>query len=187
MEDTTLVHFAGTIIVYSNWVQCDECLRWRKLPDGIDDLKLPDKWYCHLNPDPRFRSCQAVEEPEDSDDDLQLSYCKTYKLKEKEEQKAEEARKHQEALDLANVTKQKQAQIHPQAVAPPSTPTTPKTCSPSSSDLPINPPPEQGEKNPACFSTNGPQKTETEWLRSGQIRPINISECEPTELPISSQ
>ncbi|MEQ2164692.1 hypothetical protein GOODEAATRI_009373 [Goodea atripinnis] len=38
-----------------NWAQCDECLRWRKLPDGIDINKLPDKWFCYLNPDPQFR------------------------------------------------------------------------------------------------------------------------------------
>uniref|UniRef100_A0A3Q2CT21 MORC family CW-type zinc finger 3a n=1 Tax=Cyprinodon variegatus TaxID=28743 RepID=A0A3Q2CT21_CYPVA len=38
-----------------NWVQCDTCLRWRKLPDGIDVSKLPDKWFCHMNPDPQFR------------------------------------------------------------------------------------------------------------------------------------
>ncbi|KAJ4933269.1 hypothetical protein JOQ06_030102 [Pogonophryne albipinna] len=104
-----------------NWVMCDECLHWRKLPDGIDTDKLPEKWSCHLNPDPQFRSCQTEQEPVDSDDDLQPSYRKTYKLKEREdmriqEQKAEEAR-------LANLAKQKKAQI--QAVASPSTHTTP--------------------------------------------------------------
>ncbi|XP_010779325.1 MORC family CW-type zinc finger protein 3a [Notothenia coriiceps] len=110
-----------------NWVMCDECLHWRKLPDGIDTDKLPDKWSCHLNPDPQFRSCQAEQEPVDSDDDLQPSYRKTYKLKEREdmriqEQTAEEART---ALRLANLAKQKKAQI--QAVASPSTHTTPKS------------------------------------------------------------
>lgn len=38
-----------------NWVQCDECLKWRKLPDGINCNKLPDKWFCLMNPDPQFR------------------------------------------------------------------------------------------------------------------------------------
>ncbi|XP_066476496.1 MORC family CW-type zinc finger protein 3 isoform X1 [Tiliqua scincoides] len=61
------------------WVQCDSCLKWRKLPDGI--TQLPDKWYCSFNPDPQFRNCNVPEEPED--DDL-IPYEKTYKKKDRE-------------------------------------------------------------------------------------------------------
>ncbi|XP_038621979.1 MORC family CW-type zinc finger protein 3 isoform X2 [Tachyglossus aculeatus] len=63
------------------WVQCDSCLKWRKLPDGIDHL--PDKWYCSLNPDPQFRSCNVPEEPED-EDLVHPTYEKTYKKKDRE-------------------------------------------------------------------------------------------------------
>ncbi|KAM9039566.1 MORC family CW-type zinc finger protein 3 isoform X2 [Sarcophilus harrisii] len=63
------------------WVQCDSCLKWRKLPDGIDHL--PEKWYCSLNPDPQFRSCSVPEEPED-DDLVHPTYEKTYKKRDKE-------------------------------------------------------------------------------------------------------
>ncbi|KAM7380435.1 hypothetical protein PAMP_003730 [Pampus punctatissimus] len=90
-----------------NWVQCDSCLHWRKLPDGIDCTRLPDKWFCQMNPDPQFRSCQVEEEPEDSDDD-QPSYCKTYKKQEKEQKKKQETKR--------------QKTVHP-----PSTPTTPRS------------------------------------------------------------
>ncbi|EMP27844.1 Chromatin assembly factor 1 subunit B [Chelonia mydas] len=58
------------------WVQCDSCLKWRKLPDGID--RLPEKWYCSLNPDPQFRNCSVPEEPED-DDLIHPTYEKTCK------------------------------------------------------------------------------------------------------------
>ncbi|XP_020851632.1 MORC family CW-type zinc finger protein 3 [Phascolarctos cinereus] len=66
------------------WVQCDSCLKWRKLPDGID--QLPEKWYCSMNPDPQFRSCLVPEEPED-DDLVHPTYEKTYKKKDKEKSK----------------------------------------------------------------------------------------------------
>lgn len=33
------------------WVQCDNCLKWRRLPTGIGFRDLPEKWYCHMNPD----------------------------------------------------------------------------------------------------------------------------------------
>uniref|UniRef100_A0A8C1C456 MORC family CW-type zinc finger 3a n=1 Tax=Cyprinus carpio carpio TaxID=630221 RepID=A0A8C1C456_CYPCA len=54
-----------------NWVQCDEmkCQKWRKLPDGIDVNKLPEKWFCRYNPDPMFRRCEQEEEAEDSEDE----------------------------------------------------------------------------------------------------------------------
>ncbi|KAM4681717.1 MORC family CW-type zinc finger protein 3 isoform 2-T2 [Amazona ochrocephala] len=66
------------------WVQCDSCLKWRKLPDGIEHL--PEKWYCSLNPDPQFRNCDVPEEPED-DDLIHPTYEKTYKKKDREKLK----------------------------------------------------------------------------------------------------
>ncbi|KAM9486599.1 uncharacterized protein Hap1MRO34_006574 [Clarias gariepinus] len=63
---------------YQNWVQCDDCQKWRKLPDGINTAKLPDKWQCSLNPDPQFRSCLVDEEPYNSDNE-EPRYQKIYK------------------------------------------------------------------------------------------------------------
>ncbi|XP_038657498.1 MORC family CW-type zinc finger protein 3a isoform X2 [Scyliorhinus canicula] len=110
------------------WAQCDGCLKWRKLSDGIDPDKLPDKWFCSMNPDPRFRSCSAPEEPEDIAD-VTPSYEKTYKkqeqrnreknrqrsvdlsrqkyleeqLKRKEQELQEEKKKHRQNADLQNI------------------------------------------------------------------------------------
>lgn len=75
------------------WVHCDSCQKWRKLPDGVDSKKLPDKWYCHLNPDPQFRNCEVEEEPEELEDEQ--PYHKTYKqqqkdIKKKKKQETEE-------------------------------------------------------------------------------------------------
>ncbi|NXU80060.1 MORC3 protein, partial [Oreotrochilus melanogaster] len=77
------------------WVQCDGCLKWRKLPDGIEHL--PDKWYCSLNPDPQFRNCNVPEEPED-DDLIHPTYEKTYKKKEKLKKRLEYS--HQVSLEF---------------------------------------------------------------------------------------
>ncbi|XP_055954352.1 MORC family CW-type zinc finger protein 3-like, partial [Patella vulgata] len=68
------------------WAQCDNCLKWRRLPDGIN-RQLPDKWYCYMNPDASHNRCEIIEEPEDEDLSLQhASYQKTFK-KEMEQQK----------------------------------------------------------------------------------------------------
>ncbi|KAM6978414.1 MORC family CW-type zinc finger protein 3a [Tautogolabrus adspersus] len=85
-----------------NWAQCDKCLNWRKLPDGIDTSKLPEKWFCHLNPDPAYRSCQIPEEREDSDDD-QPAYCKTYKQQEKVLKQNEERKRRTAEQQLAQL------------------------------------------------------------------------------------
>ncbi|XP_078416364.1 MORC family CW-type zinc finger protein 3-like [Cetorhinus maximus] len=110
------------------WAQCDGCLKWRKLPDGIDPDNLPDKWFCSMNPDPRFRSCSVPEEPEDVAE-VTPSYEKTYKkqeqrnreknrqrcgdqnkqkyledqLKRKEQELQEERKKQQQSADLRNI------------------------------------------------------------------------------------
>ncbi|KAF6715394.1 MORC family CW-type zinc finger protein 3 [Oryzias melastigma] len=64
------------------WVQCDNCVKWRKIPDGIDDSEVIDKWYCYMNPDNQFRSCDVEEEPEGYDDETS-GYTKTYKQQRK--------------------------------------------------------------------------------------------------------
>ncbi|XP_018613060.1 MORC family CW-type zinc finger protein 3-like isoform X2 [Scleropages formosus] len=76
------------------WVQCDKCLKWRRLPDGINYRGLPEQWFCHMNPDPQFRSCKAEEEPEDSDDD-QRSYPKPYKRQRRNSKIQKEDKKQQ--------------------------------------------------------------------------------------------
>ncbi|XP_043105451.1 MORC family CW-type zinc finger protein 3a isoform X2 [Puntigrus tetrazona] len=77
-----------------NWVQCDECMKWRKLPDGIDMNKLPEKWFCRFNPDPQFRRCEDPEEAEDSEDEN--SDClKEYKQHEKNLKKQQEEQRNQ--------------------------------------------------------------------------------------------
>ncbi|KAG7453980.1 hypothetical protein MATL_G00264160 [Megalops atlanticus] len=77
-----------------NWAQCDDCLKWRKLPDGIDPDLLPDRWFCHMNPDPQFRSCQIEEEPEDSEDEQ--PYQKIYKQQQKKKQQQVHGRRASE-------------------------------------------------------------------------------------------
>ncbi|KAM4609445.1 LOW QUALITY PROTEIN: MORC family CW-type zinc finger protein 3a [Polymixia lowei] len=115
-----------------NWVQCDDCLKWRKLPDGIDGDLLPDKWSCHLNPDPQFRNCQVAEELEDSDDEQ--PYQKTYKQQEREDKRKQQSleeereRKEKERIDkLARENKTLKQQLNQKTTArSPSTPDTPR-------------------------------------------------------------
>lgn len=45
------------------WAQCDQCDRWRYLPNIIDRHELPKKWYCSMNPDPSYASCSIPEAP----------------------------------------------------------------------------------------------------------------------------
>ncbi|XP_031614629.1 MORC family CW-type zinc finger protein 3a [Oreochromis aureus] len=125
-----------------NWVRCDNCLQWRKLPDGIDINKLPEKWFCQMNPDPHFRSCQVPEEPEDSDDD-QPSYCKTYKLQEREEKKQERERQKIVHQSPSTPTTLRSCSLQEGATRPESSPLMSSTisqaaCSPSRNDgLPV--------------------------------------------------
>lgn len=51
------------------WVQCEKCEKWRKLPAHVSADELPDVWFCSLNTwNPASASCDA---PEDKADGLQ--------------------------------------------------------------------------------------------------------------------
>ncbi|XP_036160689.1 MORC family CW-type zinc finger protein 4 isoform X5 [Myotis myotis] len=58
------------------WVQCDECLKWRKLPGKVDPSTLPARWFCYYNSHPKYRRCSVPEEQELMDEDLYLSKAK---------------------------------------------------------------------------------------------------------------
>jgi len=45
------------------WVGCDSCGKWRKLPANTSPDTLPDEWYCNMNTwDTCFATCEAAEE-----------------------------------------------------------------------------------------------------------------------------
>ncbi|XP_026073768.1 MORC family CW-type zinc finger protein 3-like isoform X1 [Carassius auratus] len=93
------------------WVQCDECQKWRKLPDCIDMNKLPEKWFCRLNPNPLFRRCEQEEEPEDSENET-TAYLKTYKQQERNLKKQQEQRRTQiEEIGLRQGQQRNAAQL----------------------------------------------------------------------------
>lgn len=50
------------------WVQCEKCDKWRKLPPHISADDLPNVWYCSLN---TWNETLCCEDPEDKADGLQ--------------------------------------------------------------------------------------------------------------------
>ncbi|CAL1546175.1 unnamed protein product [Lymnaea stagnalis] len=61
------------------WAQCDMCLKWRRLPDGVDGNSLPEQWFCRMNSDATHNRCDIPEEPEDEDLAVRPTYEKTFK------------------------------------------------------------------------------------------------------------
>lgn len=48
-----------------DWVQCNKCEKWRKVPGHINVTELPEVWYCSLNKwAPLMAKCSAKEESE---------------------------------------------------------------------------------------------------------------------------
>ncbi|KAG7391548.1 hypothetical protein PHYPSEUDO_004618 [Phytophthora pseudosyringae] len=46
-----------------DWVQCDKCQKWRRLPNQVNVSELPAAWYCKMNKwDKRHNKCSAPEE-----------------------------------------------------------------------------------------------------------------------------
>ncbi|GMH36489.1 hypothetical protein BSKO_04357 [Bryopsis sp. KO-2023] len=44
------------------WVQCDECCKWRRIPLSVLEKVEDVPWHCSHNPDESFRGCEAPQE-----------------------------------------------------------------------------------------------------------------------------
>lgn len=63
------------------WVQCEKCDKWRKLPPHISADELPDVWYCAMNTwNPASASCNAPEDKADGLTDIFSGGTGGYKL-----------------------------------------------------------------------------------------------------------
>ncbi|XP_059150084.1 MORC family CW-type zinc finger protein 3-like [Physella acuta] len=49
------------------WVQCDLCLKWRRLPLETQTKNLPDKWFCRFNTDSTHNRCDVPQEELEED------------------------------------------------------------------------------------------------------------------------
>ncbi|KAG6550178.1 hypothetical protein Mapa_008136 [Marchantia paleacea] len=47
------------------WVQCDKCRKWRKLPGGVHTSDLPEEWFCYMKP--YSKTCSEPEEQAEDD------------------------------------------------------------------------------------------------------------------------
>lgn len=62
-SDETKRAAATPTVKEENWVQCDKCGKWRRIPGSVDMDSLPDSWFCSMNQWDELRnSCEAVEE-----------------------------------------------------------------------------------------------------------------------------
>lgn len=51
------------VVPVAEWVQCDTCGKWRKLPLNVAADSLPEQWYCSMNEwDTERNTCDAEEE-----------------------------------------------------------------------------------------------------------------------------
>ena len=57
------------------WVQCEACKAWRKLPPHVRAASLPETWYCNMNTwDPWRASCAAPPDEDDTSYDPANAY-----------------------------------------------------------------------------------------------------------------
>ncbi len=88
------------------WVQCDRCLKWRRILDGgPHDMKISfsglksARWECRMNPD-RFRnSCAVDEENWDPSEDWKGDWC----LPVEQDQASENEHRHHPGVQCATL------------------------------------------------------------------------------------
>jgi hypothetical protein len=59
----------------SEWVQCDDCHKWRRVAWDIDINGLPDEWVCSMNTwDPERASCEVPQDAFDPEAENAVNY-----------------------------------------------------------------------------------------------------------------
>lgn len=53
---------ASAVAQADNWVQCDRCGKWRRVPETVvDTLEDDSNWFCEDNPDEKHNSCNIPQ------------------------------------------------------------------------------------------------------------------------------
>ncbi|GFH51437.1 hypothetical protein CTEN210_07913 [Chaetoceros tenuissimus] len=69
------------------WVQCEKCEKWHRLPRHIAAKDLPDKWFCSMNDwDPQSVSCTVQEDYKVEDEKIDDNAIVSTSKEEEEEQ-----------------------------------------------------------------------------------------------------
>jgi hypothetical protein len=67
---------AGSV-TQTNWVQCNGCKKWRRVPLSIDVDALPESWFCEQNSwNPLVASCSAKQEEDETVTDVSSTPAK---------------------------------------------------------------------------------------------------------------
>ncbi|KAL8578786.1 hypothetical protein ACOMHN_045774 [Nucella lapillus] len=53
-----------------DWVQCERCNKWRRLPAFADVSQLSKAWCCYMNPDQSRNRCEFDEEETTTEYDI---------------------------------------------------------------------------------------------------------------------
>ena len=53
------------VVINREWVQCEDCSKWRLLASGMTPSELPDVWRCSMN---TWSNCNACDVAQESDD-----------------------------------------------------------------------------------------------------------------------
>ena len=57
---------ATKVIVKQTWIQCDDCSKWRRVPEkSIANLGDDDKWVCKMSADTTYNKCSTKQEMTD--------------------------------------------------------------------------------------------------------------------------
>jgi hypothetical protein len=67
------LHDAADAAESMTCVQCDRCGKWRELVGAVPDALLDTEWFCELNADQKYSSCEVAEQEWSDDGDGELT------------------------------------------------------------------------------------------------------------------